>query len=131
MPDTASFYLEISQLVDAELDRLLPAAEVEPTRLHEAMRWSVFAGGKRFRPALAIAVGRAFGVSDEKLLSIAASIEMIHTFSLIHDDLPAMDDGNMRRGRETCHIKYDEATAILAREALPTLALQRVAEGGK
>ncbi len=131
MPDTASFYIEVTQLVDEELDRLLPAAEVEPTRLHEAMRWSTFAGGKRFRPALAIAVGRAFGVSDERLLSIAAAIEMIHTFSLIHDDLPAMDDDNMRRGKQTCHIKYDEATAILAGDALQTLAFKTIAEDEK
>lgn len=127
----ASFYSEVSQLVDAELDRLLPAAEVEPTRLHAAMRWSVFAGGKRFRPALAIAVGRAFGVSDDRLSSISAAIEMIHTFSLIHDDLPAMDDDNMRRGKETCHVKYDEATAILAGDALQTLAFKTIAEDEK
>lgn len=118
-------------MVDAELDRLLPADDAEPTRLHEAMRWSVFAGGKRFRPALAIAVGRAFGVADDRLMSIAAAIEMIHTFSLIHDDLPAMDDDNMRRGKETCHVKYDEATAILAGDALQTLAFKTIAEDEK
>jgi len=131
MPDIASFYSEVTQMVDAELDRLLPAGEAEPTRLHEAMRWSVFAGGKRFRPALAIAVGRAFGVADDRLMSIAAAIEMIHTFSLIHDDLPAMDDDNLRRGKETCHVKYDEATAILAGDALQTLAFKTIAEDEK
>lgn len=131
MPDIASFYSEVSQVVDAELDRLLPAAGVEPMRLHEAMRWSVFAGGKRFRPALTIAVGRAFGVSDDKLLSTAAAVEMIHTFSLIHDDLPAMDDDNMRRGKETCHVKFDESTAILAGDALQTLGFKTIAEDEK
>jgi len=131
MPDIASFYSEVSRIVDAELDRLLPVAEVEPLRLHEAMRWSVFAGGKRFRPALTIAVGRAFGMSDDKLLSTAAAVEMIHTFSLIHDDLPAMDDDNMRRGKETCHVKFDESTAILAGDALHALAFKAIAEDEK
>lgn len=131
MPDISSFYSEVSQLVDAELDRLLPAADIQPTRLHGAMRWSVFAGGKRFRPALAMAVGRSFGVSDDKLMNIAAAIEMVHTFSLIHDDLPAMDDDELRRGKPTCHVKFDEATAILAGDALQTLAFKTIAEDAK
>ena len=113
MSDIASFYSEVAGQIDEVLDRLLPAADVDPTRLHEAMRWSVFAGGKRFRPALTMAVGRAFGVDDVRLLNTAAAIEMIHTFSLIHDDLPAMDDDNMRRGKETCHVRFDESTAII------------------
>ena len=131
MPDIASFYSEVSQVVDATLERLLPSVDAEPVRLHEAMRWSVFAGGKRFRPALTIAVGRAFGISDDKLLSTAAAVEMIHTFSLIHDDLPAMDDDNMRRGKETCHVKFNESTAILAGDALHALAFKAIAEDEK
>ncbi len=131
MTDIASFYSDVARQVDEVLDVLLPAAEVDPARLHEAMRWSVFAGGKRFRPALVIAVGRAFEVDDAKVSSTAAAIEMIHTFSLIHDDLPAMDDDNLRRGKETCHVKFDESTAILAGDALHALAFKAIAEDEK
>jgi geranylgeranyl pyrophosphate synthase len=96
--------------------------------LHEAVRWSLLAGGKRFRPALVLAVGKIFGASNEKLLKTAAAIEMIHTYSLIHDDLPAMDNDDLRRGRPTCHRKFSEATAILAGDVLQTLAFQTIAE---
>ncbi|MBA2620950.1 MAG: polyprenyl synthetase family protein, partial [Acidobacteria bacterium] len=89
---------------------------------------SLFAGGKRFRPALLLAAGETFGARREKLLSAAAAIEMIHAYSLIHDDLPAMDDDELRRGRATCHRKFGEATAILAGDALQTLAFQTIAE---
>ena len=92
------------------------------------MRWSLFAGGKRFRPALVLAVGKVFGTNEKYLLETAAAIEMIHTYSLIHDDLPAMDDDDLRRGRATCHKKFDEATAILAGDALQNLAFQTIAE---
>jgi geranylgeranyl pyrophosphate synthase len=92
------------------------------------MRWSLFAGGKRLRPALVLATGRAFGALDAELLTTASALEMIHTYSLIHDDLPAMDDDELRRGRPTCHIRFDEATAILAGDALQTLAFQAMAE---
>jgi len=95
------------------------------------MRWSALAGGKRFRPALVLAVGEAFGAAEKDLLRTAAAIEMIHTYSLIHDDLPAMDDDDLRRGRETCHIKFGEATAILAGDQLQTLAFQTIAEDEK
>src|SRR5205085_1794628 len=108
-------------------DRSIPSPETAPARLYEAVRWSVFAGGKRFRPALLLAVGEAFGAQTEKLSGTAAAIEMIHTYSLIHDDLPAMDDDDLRRGRATCHIKFDEATAILAGDVLQTLAFQSIA----
>jgi geranylgeranyl pyrophosphate synthase len=110
------------------LDSLIPTAKTEPKKLHQAIRWSVFAGGKRFRPALVLAVGKIFGTSAEKLLRTAAAVEMIHTYSLIHDDLPAMDDDDLRRGRETCHVKFDEATAILAGDCLQALAFQTIAE---
>ena len=95
------------------------------------MRWSLFGGGKHFRPALVFAVGRTFGASDEKLVRTAAAVEMIHTYSLIHDDLPSMDDDDLRRGRETCHKKFGEATAILAGDALQVLAFQVIAEDEK
>jgi geranylgeranyl pyrophosphate synthase len=127
MRNLENFFNHSSQIVDAELDRLIPSAETAPERLYEAVRWSVFAGGKRFRPALVLAVGTAFGASEKQLLSTASAIEMIHTYSLIHDDLPAMDDDDLRRGRATCHIKFDEATAILAGDVLQTLAFQAIA----
>jgi geranylgeranyl pyrophosphate synthase len=92
------------------------------------MRWSVFAGGKRFRPALLLATGQAFGAPVEALIRTACAFEMVHTYSLIHDDLPSMDDDDLRRGRPTCHVRFDEATAILAGDALQTLAFKTIAE---
>jgi geranylgeranyl pyrophosphate synthase len=91
------------------------------------MRWSVFAGGKRFRPMLLLATGQTFGARSEQLVDTACALEMIHTYSLIHDDLPSMDNDDLRRGRATCHIRYGEATAILAGDALQTLAFETVA----
>src|SRR6476646_3249883 len=114
-------------LVELELNRLLPLANTPPEKVHQAIRWSVFAGGKRFRPALLIATGQAFGATEELLLKTACAFEMIHTYSLIHDDLPAMDDDELRRGRPTCHVRFDEATAILAGDALQTIAFQTIA----
>ena len=128
MSNLENFFNHCSEIVDAELDRLIPTAETEPVRLYEAIRWSVFAGGKRFRPALMIAAGTAFGANEKQLLSAACAVEMIHTYSLIHDDLPAMDDDDLRRGRATCHVKFDEATAILAGDILQTLAFQAIAD---
>jgi geranylgeranyl pyrophosphate synthase len=128
MTDIAEFLQKVSTDVDATLDGFVPDSDVEPRRLHEAIRWSLFAGGKRIRPGLVYAVGETFGASRGRLAKTAAAVEMIHTFSLIHDDLPAMDDDDLRRGRETCHKKYDEATAILAGDALQTLAFQAIAE---
>jgi len=114
-------------LVEVELNRLLPPSGAAPEKVHQAIRWSVFAGGKRFRPALLLATGQAFGVAIEPLIKTACAFEMIHTYSLIHDDLPAMDDDDLRRGRPTCHVRFDEATAILAGDALQTLAFQTIA----
>jgi len=114
--------------VDAALDRILPAESVSPTNVHAAIRWSVFAGGKRFRPMLLLAVGEAFGATPETLMRTACALEMVHTYSLIHDDLPSMDNDDLRRGRATCHIQFGEATAILAGDALQTLAFQSLAE---
>ena len=122
------FFAASQKAIDRALDEIIPNSETEPKRLFEAIRWSVFAGGKRFRPALLFAAGKTFGAAEEKLLKTAAAIEMIHTYSLIHDDLPAMDDDDLRRGRETCHVKFDEATAILAGDRLQALAFQVIAE---
>ncbi|MEZ5673415.1 MAG: (2E,6E)-farnesyl diphosphate synthase [Thiotrichaceae bacterium] len=110
------------QRTEIALDKWLPPATVPPTRLHEAMRYSVLHGGKRIRPLLVYLAGKALNVREEWLDAPACAIEFIHAYSLIHDDLPAMDDDVLRRGRATCHIAYDEATAILAGDALQTLA---------
>lgn len=109
-------------IVDKWLDRLTPSTTEPPSLIHDAMRYSLFAGGKRLRPVLAIAVGEMFGANPDELLPVACSLEMIHTYSLIHDDLPAMDDDDLRRGMPTSHIKYGEAIAILAGDALLTQA---------
>ena len=122
------FAMHARTSVDAALDRILPVESAPPARVHAAIRWSVFAGGKRFRPMLLLAVGEAFGASQETLMPTACALEMIHTYSLIHDDLPSMDNDDLRRGRATCHIQYGEATAILAGDALQTLAFQTVSE---
>jgi geranylgeranyl pyrophosphate synthase len=126
--DAREFLASCRMLIDAELDQLLPKETDKPARVHEAIRWSVFAGGKRFRPALLLAVGQTFGASLNQLVRTACALEMIHTYSLIHDDLPSMDDDELRRGRATCHVKFDEATAILAGDALQALAFQITAE---
>ena len=115
-------------LVEVELNSLLPLSGAAPEKIHQAIRWSVFAGGKRFRPALLLAVGQAFSAPIKNLIKTAAAFEMVHTYSLIHDDLPAMDDDDLRRGRPTCHIRFDEATAILAGDVLQTLAFQTIAQ---
>ena len=124
----AALWSRSRAVVETALEDLLPAATVAPASLHEAMRWSVFAGGKRLRPALVLATGAMFGASVGQLTRTACAFELVHTYSLIHDDLPAMDDDDLRRGRATCHVKYGEATAILAGDALQTLAFQIIAE---
>ena len=110
--------------VEAALEHWIPAATEHPKSLHEAIRYSVFGGGKRIRPVLVYAGGEAFNVKPAALDGCACAVEMIHTYSLIHDDLPAMDDDDLRRGRLTCHKAYNEATAILAGDALQALAFQ-------
>ena len=114
--------------VDAELDRSLPRSDEKPVRLHAAMRYSVFAGGKRVRPALALLAGESLGAARDDLLSGAAALEMLHTFSLVHDDLPALDDDDLRRGRATVHKHFDEATAVLVGDALLNHGLATLAE---
>jgi len=113
-------------LVEVELNSVLPLASTPPEKVHQAIRWSVFAGGKRFRPGLMMATGQVFQAPIKRMLRTACALEMIHTYSLIHDDLPAMDDDQLRRGRPTCHVRFDEATAILAGDALQTLAFRAV-----
>jgi geranylgeranyl diphosphate synthase type II len=110
--------------VNQWLDRLVPSETTRPEQLHKAMRYSLLAGGKRLRPALVLAAGEAFGAQTNQLMPAACAIEMIHTYSLIHDDLPAMDNDDLRRGRPTCHKAFTEAVAILAGDALLALAFQ-------
>lgn len=110
--------------VEHALDRTLPTTGTTPTLLHEAMRYATLGGGKRVRPVLVYAAGQATGVKMERLDAAACAIEMVHAYSLVHDDLPAMDDDDLRRGRPTCHKAFDEATAILVGDALQTLAFQ-------
>jgi geranylgeranyl diphosphate synthase type II len=125
-PAAAAFTRWLAALrpdVEAALEALLPTAGDWPGALHEAMRYSVQAGGKRVRPALAVLAGEALGAPRAALLPPGAALELIHTYSLIHDDLPALDDDDLRRGRPTLHKRFDEATAILAGDALLTLGL--------
>jgi len=122
-------YLENRRaMVDAALDRVLPPETAAPPRIHEAMRYSVLAPGKRLRPILVIAGAEAVGGHAEAVLDTACALELIHAYSLIHDDLPAMDDDDYRRGRLTNHKVFGEAMAILAGDALLTLAFRLVAE---
>ena len=117
-----------SDRVNQRLDRCLPIADGPASTLLEAMRYSVFNGGKRIRPLLCFAAADAVGKVSESTSTVAASIEMIHAYSLIHDDLPAMDNDDLRRGSPTCHIKFGEATAILAGDTLQALAFETLAK---
>ena len=128
---SADFEQRISYYTDRvtkKLDSVLPGADENPGRLHEAMRYAVFNGGKRVRPLLVYATGECVGVADRLLDSPAAAIELMHAFSLVHDDLPAMDDDDLRRGKPTVHRQYDEATAILAADAMQPLAFSVLAD---
>ncbi len=127
-PPLVAFIEQVVQRTDRALHACLPAARITPVRLHEAMRYAVLGDGKRFRPILLHAAGKLLGVPAECLDVPACAIELIHAYSLVHDDLPAMDDDDLRRGRPTCHKAYDEATAILVGDALQTLAFQLIAE---
>jgi len=114
--------------MESALARLLPAAHVAPARLHEAMRYAALEGGKRVRPLLAFAAGELAGAPRERLEIVGAAVELIHAYSLVHDDLPCMDDDALRRGKPTVHVEYDEATALLAGDALQSMAFQLLAE---
>jgi geranylgeranyl diphosphate synthase type II len=121
------FFEEDRIAVDAQLERLLPAETTQPPSIHEAMRYSVFAGGKRVRPILCMETARIFAEDVAAALYPGCAIEFIHTYSLIHDDLPSLDNDDLRRGKPTCHKKFGEATAILAGDALLTLAFETIA----
>ncbi len=120
------FFEEDRLVVDAALERLLPAQTAPPSSVHTAMRYSVFAGGKRIRPILCLETARIFTSDVTPALHPACALEFIHTYSLIHDDLPALDNDDLRRGKPTCHKKFGEALAILAGDALLTLAFQTI-----
>jgi len=124
MADFTAFLANVAGSVEGYLDRVVPAADTPPERLHEAVRWSLLGGGKRVRPALVIATAETFGGKGHLAYGAAAALELIHTYSLIHDDLPSMDDDDLRRGRATCHKQFGEATAILAGDVLQTIAFQ-------
>ena len=113
-----------SKAVDAALDRFLPKASAKPATIHKAMRYSIFAGGKRMRPALVLAAAEACGGTDAAAMPLACAVECIHTYSLIHDDLPAMDDDDLRRGKPTNHVVFGEGIAVLAGDALLTQAFE-------
>jgi geranylgeranyl diphosphate synthase type II len=122
-----------AKMINETMDSYLPVADSHPTLIHQAMRYSTFAGGKRMRGAFVLAAAEALGGPQQPLLPAAAALEMIHTYSLIHDDLPAMDDDDLRRGKPTCHKVFGEAIAILAGDALLTLAFEtlcRLIEAG-
>lgn len=127
MNDLPVYLKKTAETVNAGLDALLPPENCRPAKLHEAMRYTVFAGGKRLRPVLCIAACEACGGTAGQALRAACAIELLHTYTLIHDDLPAMDDDMLRRGHPTCHIAFDEATAILAGDALLTFAFEVLA----
>jgi geranylgeranyl diphosphate synthase type II len=119
-----AYLAEQVHIVDQTLDKWVPAESTDPASIHKAMRYSLFAGGKRIRPILAIAAARAVSDSPDGIENAAATLELIHTYSLIHDDLPALDNDDLRRGRPTCHIVFGDAMAILAGDSLLTLAFE-------
>src|SRR5256712_9596599 len=114
--------------MEAALARLLPPAHVAPARLHEAMRYATLEGGKRVRPLLAFAAGEVANAAPERLEIAGAAVELIHAYSLVHDDLPCMDNDVLRRGKPTVHVEYDEATALLVGDALQALAFQLLSD---
>ncbi len=116
--------------MEASLGRVLPDAKLAPQRLHEAMRYAVLGGGKRVRPLLLFAAGEVSGAQPERLEIAATAVELIHAYSLAHDDLPCMDDDTLRRGKPTCHVEYDEATALLVGDSLQSLAFQVLSGSG-
>ena len=127
-PAFADWMGGIQARMESALARLLPPAQIAPARLHEAMRYASLEGGKRVRPLLTFAAGELARARPERLEVAAAAVELIHAYSLVHDDLPCMDDDVLRRGKPTVHVEYDEATALLAGDALQSLAFQLLAE---
>jgi farnesyl diphosphate synthase len=129
-PQFDAWMAAVQARVEQALARHLPAADSIPQRLHAAMRYAALGGGKRVRPLLAFAAGEISGAAPERLEIAACAVELIHAYSLVHDDLPCMDDDVLRRGRPTCHVEYDEATALLVGDALQTLAFELLARPG-
>ncbi len=127
-PNFQSWLSAVQARMESALARLLPAPSIAPRRLHEAMRYASLGGGKRVRPLLTFAAGAVSGASPERLEIAAAAVEMVHAYSLAHDDLPCMDDDVLRRGKPTVHVEFDEATALLVGDALQSLAFQLLAE---
>jgi farnesyl diphosphate synthase len=127
-PDFAAWSREVAGQVEDALAEILPPRTAAPSRMHDAMRYATLGGGKRVRAMLVHAAGALAQASPERLRIPAAAVEMIHAYSLIHDDLPCMDDDVLRRGKPTCHVEFDEATALLAGDALQSLAFQILAE---
>ena len=127
-PDFQTWSRETATRVETALSDLLPASRIAPARLHDAMRYSTLGGGKRVRAMLVFGAGELTGAKVERLAIAASAVEMIHAYSLIHDDLPCMDDDVLRRGKPTCHVEFDEATALLAGDALQSFAFQLMSE---
>ena len=126
--DFAAWSRDVAGRMETVLAGLLPSARITPSRLHDAMRYATLGGGKRVRPMLVFAAGEVAGAEAARLEVAAAAVELIHAYSLVHDDLPCMDDDVMRRGKPTCHVEFDEATALLAGDAMQSLAFQLLAE---
>ena len=130
MTDFSSWASQIQARTESTLGALLPAPEVSPERLHTAMRYAILGGGKRVRPLLAHAAGELLSASADRVVLAAAAVEMIHAYSLVHDDMPCMDDDDLRRGKPSCHKQFDDATALLVGDALQSLAFQTLAQPG-
>jgi len=128
MTDFQNWMFSIQSRMELVLDKLLPPAHIAPQRLHQAMRYAVLGGGKRVRALLTHAAGEMCGASPQKLEFAAAAVELIHAYSLVHDDMPCMDDDDLRRGKPSCHKQYDDATALLVGDALQSLAFQSLAQ---
>ena len=126
--DFAAWSRDVAGRMEAVLAELLPPPRIAPARLHDAMRYAALGGGKRVRPMLVFAAGLVSGAAPARLEIASAAIELIHAYSLVHDDLPCMDDDVLRRGKPTCHVEFDEATALLAGDAMQSLAFQLLAE---
>jgi farnesyl diphosphate synthase len=129
-PDFRAWTQHVQAQTEEALDRFLPAAASVPARLHEAMRYTTLGGGKRVRPLLAYAAGELFGAHPDAVARAACAAEMIHVYSLVHDDMPCMDDDDLRRGKPTVHVAYDEATALLVGDALQAQAFEVLAGSG-
>ena len=125
--DITAYFTKQTDRINGWLDRLLPALNTYPPRIHEAMRYAIFSGGKRIRPILAVVCAEAVGATAREAMIPACAIECLHAYSLVHDDLPCMDDDDIRRGRPTAHRQFDEATAVLAGDALLTYASEMLA----